>query len=236
MSVKILNKTILDDILLLVDFESSYCEYLGTGQYQDITNVQPLYNTSATDTKEKNYIRINGTFLSFENNTDFNYLQTGSFSVTIGYSPEALTYPYSYLAFFVNNYVRNDTLNTGWGINLHPSTTPTYIRVAVCDGSVVNYTTLTATMPPISGSYVATVTVDRSNGCKTRIYVNNEYLGEHNATNVTGSIYEGNRLRIGDQWGWKNYGKIFFVAVHKRVLTEYEIRKLYNMLKGRLWV
>lgn len=210
MSVKILNKTILDDLLLLVDFESEYCAYTGSGKYRDITNTQVIQNTSATDTKEGNYVRIKGTFFDFLNNSDFNYLQTGSFSVTIGYSPEVLTYPYSYLAFFVNNYVRNDNLNTGWGINLHPQATPTVIRIAACDGANVSFTSITHARPPISGSYIATATVDRSNGCYTRLYVNNEYVGQHNATAVTGSIYAGSRLRIGDQWGWKNYGKIFF--------------------------
>jgi hypothetical protein len=167
------------------------------------------------------------------------YFANSSFTITLIVKSDNDVYPMSRCPIYVNGTVTNYTsggIRTGWSAGHQTSNTSMEIRCG--DGTnfsrgFINFNVTQSTV------YIRTFTIDRSNGVLTRYYVNGSYIGQHNATNVTGSIYTGtgsdfvNGFVFGYNWGWRFIGGVYNIMVHNRVLTDSEILQNYNSLKGR---
>jgi hypothetical protein len=64
-------------------------------------------------------------------------------------------------------------------------------------------------------------------------------MGTHNASSVTGSIYDGTTtdfqtgVVFGYVWGWRFIGGIYTIKVYNRILSGNEIVQNYNATKLR---
>ena len=167
------------------------------------------------------------------------YFANNSFTITLIVKSDNVVYPRSRCPIYVNGTVTNNSSGgprTGWSAGHGASTTSMEIRCG--DGTnfsngFINFNVNESTV------YIRTFTIDRTNGVLTKYYVNGNYIGQHNATNVTGSIYTGSGsdfvdgFVFGYVWGWRFIGGIYNIMVHNRVLTDSEITQNYNALKGR---
>jgi hypothetical protein len=163
------------------------------------------------------------------------YFSNNSFTIFLTVKSDNVVYPRSRCPIYVNSTVTSNTQN-GWSAGHGASTTSMEIRV--CDGTNFSNGFISHNVAE-STPYMRTFTVDRTNGVLTKYYVNGSYIGQHNATNVTGSIYTGtgsdfvNGFVFGYVWGWRFIGNIYNITVYNRVLSDAEITQNYNAQKGR---
>jgi len=163
------------------------------------------------------------------------YFSNNSFTVVVAVKSDNVVYPRSRCPIYVNSTVTSGT-QKGWSAGHGSSTTS--IEIRVCDGTNISNGFISHNVAE-STVYLRTFTVDRTNGTLTKYYVNGSYIGQHNATNVTGSIYDGissefvNGFVFGYVWGWRFIGSIYNIMVYNKVLTQAEITQNYNAQKGR---
>lgn len=167
------------------------------------------------------------------------YFSNNSFTITLIVKSDNVVYPRSRCPIYVSSTVTNYSSGgprTGWSAGHGASTTSMEIRTG--DGTnfsngFINHSVSESTV------YLRTFTIDRTNGVLTKYYVNGSYVGQHNATNVTGSIYDGTYsdfvtgFVFGYVWGWRFIGGIYNIMVYNRVLSDSEITQNYNAQKGR---
>jgi hypothetical protein len=163
------------------------------------------------------------------------YFSNNSFTITLIVKSDNVVYPRSRCPIYVNSTVTGSSYK-GWSAGHGASASSIQIRVG--DGTNLSV----ADIPHVvseSTVYLRTFTVDRTNGALTKYYVNGSYIGQHNATNVTGSIYDGTNtdfvtgLVFGYVWGWRFIGGIYNIMVYNRLLSETEILQNYNTQKTK---
>ena len=163
------------------------------------------------------------------------YFSNNSFTIALTVKSDNVVYPRSRCPIYVNSTVTSNT-QKGWSAGHGSSAASMEIRV--CDGTNFSNGFISHNVAE-STTYMRTFTVDRTNGTLTKYYVNGSYIGQHNATNVTGSIYDGvntdfvTGFVFGYVWGWRFIGSIYNIIVYNRVLTDSEITQNYNAQKGR---
>jgi hypothetical protein len=163
------------------------------------------------------------------------YFSNNSFTITLIVKSDNVVYPRSRCPIYVNSTVTSPT-QRGWSAGHGASTSSMQIRVG--DGTNFSTTDISHVVSE-STIYLRTFTVDRTNGVLTKYYVNGSYIGQHNATNVTGSIYDGidtdfvTGFVFGYVWGWRFIGSIYNIMVYNRVLTQAEVTQNYNAQKSK---
>jgi hypothetical protein len=167
------------------------------------------------------------------------YFSNNSFTITLIVKSDNIVYPRSRCPIYVSSTVTNYSSGgprTGWSAGHANGSTSMEIRTG--DGTnfssgYINHVVSESTV------YLRTFTVDRTNGVLTKYYVNGSYIGQHNATNVTGSIYDGTYsdfvtgFVFGYVWGWRFIGGIYNIMVYNRALSDQEVLQNYNAQKGR---
>ena len=163
------------------------------------------------------------------------YFSNNSFTITLVVKSDNVVYPRSRCPIYVNSTVTGAS-QRGWSAG-HSSTT-TSIEIRCCDGTNLSNGYISHSVAE-STVYMRTFTIDRTSGVLTKYYVNGSYVGQHNATNVTGSIYDGTNTDFvtgfvfGYVWGWRFIGGIYNIMVYNRLLSEAEILQNFNAQKGR---
>jgi hypothetical protein len=163
------------------------------------------------------------------------YFSNNSFTITVIVKSDNVVYTRSRCPIYVNSTVTNNN-QKGWSAGHGASSSSMQIRV--CDGANFSTTDISHVVSE-STIYLRTFTVDRTNGVLTKYYVNGSYIGQHNATNVTGSIYDGidtdfvTGFVFGYVWGWRFIGGIYNIMVYNRALSAQEVLQNYNAQKGR---
>ena len=163
------------------------------------------------------------------------YFSNNSFTITVIVKSDNVVYPRSRCPIYVNSTVTNNN-QKGWSAGHGASSSSMQIRVG--DGTNFSTTDISHVVSE-STIYLRTFTVDRTNGVLTKYYVNGSYIGQHNATNVTGSIYDGidtdfvTGFVFGYVWGWRFIGGIYNIMVYNRALSDQEVLQNYNAQKGR---
>jgi hypothetical protein len=167
-----------------------------------------------------------------------NYFSTGSFTVETIVRSTNVSYPQSRHPIYVNGTVVG-TAYRGWSAG-HNSTS-TQIEIRVSDGTNFSSGYISHTVAQ-STPYHRVFTVDRTFGCSTNYYVNSALIGNHNATSVTGSIYDGTTtdfqtgMVFGYVWGWRYIGGISIIKVYNKVLSQAEITQNFNALRTRFGI
>jgi|694.fasta_scaffold115887_5 hypothetical protein len=163
------------------------------------------------------------------------YFSNNSFTITLIVKSDNVVYPRSRCPIYVNSTVVGPSYK-GWSAGHGASGSSMQIRVG--DGTNLSQTDIPHVVSE-STVYLRTFTIDRTNGALTKYYVNGSYIGQHNATNVTGSIYDGTNTDFvtgfvfGYVWGWRFIGGIYNIMVYNRLLSETEILQNFNAQKGR---
>jgi len=163
------------------------------------------------------------------------YFSNNSFTITVIVKSDNVVYPRSRCPIYVNSTVTSST-QKGWSAGHGASSSSMQIRVG--DGTNLSTTDISHVVSE-STIYLRTFTVDRTNGVLTKYYVNGSYIGQHNATNVTGSIYDGidtdfvTGFVFGYVWGWRFIGGIYNIMVYNRALSASEVLQNFNIQKGR---
>ena len=163
------------------------------------------------------------------------YFSNNSFTITVIVKSDNVVYPRSRCPIYVNSTVTASSYK-GWSAGHGASASSIEIRVG--DGTNLSNGFISHNVAE-STVYLRTFTVDRTNGALTKYYVNGSYIGQHIATNVTGSIYDGTNTDFvtgfvfGYVWGWRFIGGIYNIMVYNRLLSETEILQNYNAQKTK---
>ncbi len=173
------------------------------------------------------------------------WFRTNNFSIVSVVRADNLVYPQSSHPITVNHTVY-DYRFPAWSAGHRVS--KDFIEIRVADG--VNYNTTNINYP--TANYISSgvmyhrvFTIDRTFGCLTKHYINGVYIGEANAPNVSGPIFDTaaaaaldaghpRGLSFGNVWGWRFIGAVSQFMVFNRVLTQEEITKNFNATKRRL--
>lgn len=208
-----------------------------------------------TDLSEKSYdfTTINGTVFESASNGgivldggneslhiadtgSISYLATSDFSIETVVRSDDGDYPRSRHPLKLGHTVYSS--NQGWSAGHGASSTSTQIRVG--DGSAETSTNISHDAIQESTYYHRVFTVSRDSGCLTKYYINSEYIGQQDASTVTGSIYDPDvydgsvpGLSFGYVWGWRFIGSFNILRVYNKVLTQSEIVQNYNATKKR---
>jgi hypothetical protein len=167
------------------------------------------------------------------------YFSNNSFTITLIVKSDNIVYPRSRCPIYVSSTVTNYSSGgprTGWSAGHANGSTSMEIRTG--DGTNFSNGFISHNVSE-STVYLRTFTIDRTNGVLTKYYVNGSYIGQHNATNVTGSIYDGTYsdfvtgFVFGYVWGWRFIGGIYNIMVYNRVLTQDEVIRNYDAQKTR---
>jgi len=168
-------------------------------------------------------------------NTDLSYIGTSNFSIETLVRSDNVVYPRSRHPLKLFHTVTSTT-TPGWSCG-HTSAA-TAIQIICGDGTTNS--TINIDTPDIAEStyYHRVFTISRSNGLLTKLYMNGNYIGQANATNVTGSIYnaspeDGSLLGFGNVWGWRYIGGINVIKLYDRILSDTEIQQNFEALRGR---
>jgi hypothetical protein len=163
------------------------------------------------------------------------YFSNNSFTITLIVKSDNVVYPRSRCPIYVNSTVTSVS-QKGWSAG-HNSTA-TSIEIRTGDGTNLSNGYISHSVAE-STVYMRTFTIDRTSGVLTKYYVNGSYVGQHNATNVTGSIYDGTNTDFitgfvfGYVWGWRFIGGIYNIMVYNRLLSENEILQNFNAQKSK---
>jgi hypothetical protein len=163
------------------------------------------------------------------------YFSNNSFTITLIVKSDNVVYPRSRCPIYVNSTVTSVS-QKGWSAG-HTSTA-TSIEIRTGDGTNLSNGYISHSVAE-STVYMRTFTIDRTSGVLTKYYVNGSYVGQHNATNVTGSIYDGTNTDFitgfvfGYVWGWRFIGGIYNIMVYNRLLSENEILQNFNAQKSK---
>ena len=164
-----------------------------------------------------------------------NYFSTSSFTIETIVRSTNVVYPRSRHPLYLRDTVTSSNIR-GWSVG--HSSTATSIEIRVSDGINFSNGYISHTVAE-STPYHRVFTVNRNAGCLTNYYVNGNNIGAHNASSVTGSIYDetlasfASGLVFGYVWGWRYIGGLSIMRVYNRILTDSEIQQNYNSTKTR---
>lgn len=177
-------------------------------------------------------ILINSQNITIPNTSNISFLGTESFTIETVVKSTNVAYPQSRHPIYVN---RNPefpyTLGlAGWSAG-HDNTA-SQIEIRVSDGinnsnGFISHSVVESTI------YHRAFVIDRTNGVLTKYYVNGVLVGQHNATNVTGSIYGSGGILFGDVWGWRFVGSLYSIKLYRKALTDAEITQNYQATRYR---
>lgn len=168
--------------------------------------------------------------------TGLNSLGTSDFTVETLVKSTNVVYPRSRHPFKLFHTVHSSA-TPGWSVGHTASSNSIEVRCA--DGTNLSVITISHETIAESTFYYRTFTVSRSSGLLTRCYINSNYVGQANATAVTGSIFNatgdggGTGAVFGDVYGWRYIGSVNFIKIYNKVLSDAEIRQNFNAARGR---
>ena len=170
--------------------------------------------------------------------SDFNHFKSGDFTIETFVRSDDKDYPRSRHPMKLGHTVTAAD-KKGWSVGHQQCNNN--IEVRVSDGTNLGSTDVSHFDLVESTYYHRVFTVSRASGCLTKCYINSDLVGSHDATSVTGEIYDpdqtsdsiGAGLVFGYCWGWRFIGSANIIRVYNRVLTAKEITQNHNALKSR---
>lgn len=226
----------------LFNFDAAHQNsYSGTGYtWYDLKNNRPL-SISLGEYSSNNFGALNFPIgneyfsLPLIGNEDLSILGTTDFTIETVVRSDDVAYPRSRHPLKLFHTVTGAS-TPGWSCG--HSSTSTSMEIMCADGT--NHSRIIIDTDDILEStyYHRVLTVSRSSGLLTKLFINGKYIGQANATNVTGSIYNptpenGSILGFGNVWGWRYIGEIFIIKIYDKVLTDNEIIQNHNALRSR---
>jgi len=202
-------------------------------------NASLLNGTTYESTSDGGVVMDGGDeYLNIPYSTDFNQFKSGDFTLETFVRSDNQVYPRSRHPLKIGHTVTS-TGTKGWSVG--HQTCNNNIEVRVSDGTNFSFTDLNHANLSESTYYHRVFTVSRSNGCATTYYLNGNLVGTHNATSVTGEIYDQNQgsdfggsgIIFGYNWGWRFIGSVNVIRFYNRALTDAEVLQNYNAQKGR---
>ena len=154
---------------------------------------------------------------------------SNSFTIFTAVRSDNVVYPRSRHPLYVN---QNPTSSADKGWSVGHGAASSSMEFRICDGTNLVNGFLSHSVVE-STIYHRAFVVDRTVGANMKYYVNSNYIGQVDAPSVAGSIYTSGGLVLGDVWGWRYMGNIYFIQVYNRALTAQEIQQNFNALKGR---
>jgi hypothetical protein len=202
-------------------------------------NNATTYNTISHNTTSSGEFHMDGgnELIYISPSSDFDHFKSGDFTIETFVRSDNKVYPQSRHPMRLGHTVYSG--NKGWSVG--HQTCNNNIEVRVSDGTNTSFTDLTHDDLEESTYYHRVFSVSRDSGCATTYYLNGELVGTHNATSVTGEIYDPNQssdyltagLSFGYNWGWRFVGSINIIKVYNRVLSSSEVLQNYNSTKSR---
>ena len=175
--------------------------------------------------------------IHFPPSLDFDHFKSGDFSIETFVRSDDVDYPRSRHPLKIGHTVTSSTTK-GWSVGHRASNEKIEVRVA--DGTNISSTNVEHFELEESTFYHRVFTVSRDNGCLTKCYIDGKLIGSHNATNVTGEIYDpeqsstvGSGLVFGYVWGWNFIGSVNIIRAYKKILSPEQVVKNYNAIKLR---
>ena len=155
-----------------------------------------------------------------------------SFTIFTTVRSDDVVYPRSRHPLYVN---QNPTSSTTKGWSVGHGATSSSMEFRICDGTNLVNGFLSHSVVQ-STIYHRAFVVDRTEGANMKYYVNSIYIGQVDASSVTGSIYTSGGLVLGNVWGWRYIGNIYNVSVYNRALSAAEVKQNFNTTRGRFGI
>jgi hypothetical protein len=231
-----------DGLILALDSasERSYTEAATT--WYDLTGVSNngYISQGDDDSAAQGGVGMNtgNEYVNIAPSSSFNHFKSGNFTIETFVRSDNISNPRSRHPMKLGHTVTSSSTK-GWSVG--HQTCNNNIEVRVCDGTNMSFTDVSHFTLEESTFYHRIFTVDRATGCLTKCYINGKLVGSHDATNVTGEIYDPNQssdsigsgLVFGYCWGWRFIGSVNIIRAYNRILTDDEITQNYNALKNR---
>lgn len=233
-------KIVTDGLVLALD-AANHKSYPGSGTtwYDKSGNENNfnIVNGALFETASNGGVVLDGgnEYIKTINSSSISDLATSDFSIETVVRSDDGIYPRSRHPLKLGHTAYGN--NKGWSVGHRSS--DNYIEVRASDGVNISYASIYHETIEESTYYHRIFTVSRESGCLTKYYLNGNYVGQHNATSVTGEIYDPDvgdgmkGLSFGFVWGWRFIGSLNLLKVHNRALTASEILQSYNATKSR---
>ena len=238
---------IVSDSLILSLDAASKKSYPGSGTtWYDLSgngNSGVMYNTISHNPTSSGEFHMDGgnELIYVSPSSDFDHFKSNDFTIETFVRSDNKVYPQSRHPMRLGHTVTSVS-NKGWSVG--HQTCNNNIEVRVSDGTNWAYTDLTHDNLEESTYYHRVFSVSRGSGCSTTYYLNGSLVGTHNATSVTGEIYDPNQssdyltsgLSFGYCWGWRFVGSVNIIRAYSRSLSANEVLQNYKSLKSRFGV
>lgn len=224
-------KIIKEGLVLVLD-SSNTLSYPGTGNIWYDLSGNNNHATIGTSTYVDNSIYLSSTNITIPTNSNLvDNLSLGNYTVITTVKSEDVIYPRSRHPLRLSSTASPYT-SIGWAVGHQASSSQIEIRVS--DGVTMSVGYVSNNISE-STVYQRVFTVDRTNGCTTKYYLNNQYMGQLLSPTVTGPIFSSNGSGIvfGDVQGWRFIGGVYNIMIYNKILTPLEISSNYNMQKLR---